>query len=278
MAQLLPSSNQTGELQFRAQFLQGFREIFTEQAKQSREHQSNGSHLETTRELMQNWSSQAKKVRRWYTSAGHIGQKGRQVNQFGPTSSPQPTHRQTVVAREYGQGGGFVTGWIGGSVDWPTDSEDALTRCPVFGSRGNRRILFRILSSPESWSQWPTQSVDQSMTTPQQHQLVQNQVSKVVQLSIHGSGWFYSGHSGFHPLFLNRKESKKRPHWSKRENEKEKRFLNILNFNPSEYKLPSFQIWKKKIKQFLLPTIISNVKLEQAYQLDILLKTQGEKN
>jgi len=46
--------------------------------------------------------------------------------------------------------------------------------------------------------------------------------------------------------FFEQKKSPKRDHIDPkermRENEKEKRFLNILNFNPSEYKLPSFQI------------------------------------
>merc|ERR1712079_942429 len=108
--------------------------------------------------------------------------------------------------RESVKGGGFVR--LGESVHPWTGcnlSEDALTRCPVFGSRGNRQprqILFRIQILSKSLGVRD----DQSMTT-QQHQLVQNQVSKA-QLSIHGSGWFYSGHSGFPPFFKQKRVQK----------------------------------------------------------------------
>merc|ERR1712173_575654 len=106
-----------------------------------------------------------------------------------------------------------------GSVDWlqPLGGRsDPLP--PVFGSRGNRQprqILFRIQILSKSRGVRD----DQSMTT-QQHQLVQNQVSKA-QLSIHGSGWFYSGHSGFHP-FLKKKKPKKKPNLKKKKKKKKK--------------------------------------------------------
>jgi len=139
----------------------------------------------------ENWcrlSSQAKSTSEVHTSAGHIGQGRQSIG--SPSNPPNKLWlRESVKGR--------FRDWVNRFRGLANLSEDALTRCPVFGSRGNRQprqILFRIQILSKSRG-----VRDQSMTT-QQHQLVQNQVSKA-QLSIHGSGWFYSGHSGFHPFF-----------------------------------------------------------------------------
>ena len=104
--------------------------------------------------------------------------RARQVNQLGPL----PIH-PTNCGCERVSRGGFVTGWIGSSVDWlqPLGGRsDPLP--PVFGSRGNRQprqILFRIQILSKSRGVRD----DQSMTT-QQHQLVQNQVRSTCHISI----------------------------------------------------------------------------------------------
>merc|ERR1711974_228666 len=92
-------------------------------------------------------------------------------------------------------------GWTG------QHSEDALTRCPVFGSRGKSAAKFSSGFYPlQSPGVRDHQSVDQSMTT-QQHHLVQNQVSSPVV-----DTWFWVvllRALRFPPLFLTEKSPKR---------------------------------------------------------------------
>ena len=108
-----------------------------------------------------------------HTSAGHIGQGRQSIG--SPSNPPNKLWlRESVKGR--------FRDWVNRFRGLANLSEDALTRCPVFGSRGNRQprqILFRIQILSKSRG-----VRDQSMTT-QQHQLVQNQVRNICHILVH---------------------------------------------------------------------------------------------